>query len=242
MESFDMRALYAMRNAEIADLYFAGGDLEEMALKFGVTPLTIRQIAVGNSQGRRRPRSDYPRLEQVGRNAAICAEYSSGDSLAVVGARHGITRERVRQILNKGGVSERHNGFNSEHRQKSRDNRLSAEDRRAARKAARLARQVQIRDLYNAGLTYKEIETETGFNISTIQSEVWATGGPSRNAMAGKTNKRLTVADREEIVRLFSAGVSLPAIGSQFDICPDYAGNVARMHGARRPSEMRNAQ
>lgn len=44
------------------------------------------------------------------RDAEIVTLYQSGLALAAVGARFGLTRERIRQILNVAGVSERHRG------------------------------------------------------------------------------------------------------------------------------------
>lgn len=74
------------------------------------------------------------------RAAAMASAYRAGQTLESIGSEHGISRERVRQILRKNGVQPHEGGA-----------KVAAKDRRDAKRAARDAACLRIR-----GMTYAE--------------------------------------------------------------------------------------
>lgn len=85
----------------------AGYTVPELSELFGVRKETMRlRLKALDLKANRLPREEAAKLEN--RNDAICRLYTEGKTLQEVGDKYGITRERVRQILVKKGISERY--------------------------------------------------------------------------------------------------------------------------------------
>lgn len=166
-----------------------------------------------------------------GRNAQICAEYLEGHALETVGGRYGITRERVRQILNANGIEQRHHGIQSPHRRAARNKHAAAVLRREERKAQREAAIANVRKLYDAGLTYSVISEQTSLSIACIENYLWLSGRPSRNRSVGKSRDRLTDEDRDIIARRYFARENVRVIAADFDICYELVSRIANSRG-----------
>lgn len=100
------------RNTAIIDGYNSGKSTSELAAEHGVSEATV-MLAVRN--GRRagqvtralRSRSNEYHAKSNERANEIRTHYEAGLSMSEVGRRFGISRERVRQILQKQGVQSR---------------------------------------------------------------------------------------------------------------------------------------
>ena len=90
--------------------------------------------------------------EHEERDAAIVRDYASGDdTMEDIGKRHGVSRERVRQILKRNGYEERGlRGWAA---------------RRLERKEERAKRALS---LYDEGLSIKDIAERVGVGASTV--------------------------------------------------------------------------
>lgn len=228
----DVAAAIRARNERIAADYTAGIPVRIIAEQSGVSASSVAAIA--RAFGGSRQRGPAPGSSNPARDKEIAEQYLSGMTLEAVAMIYRITRERVRQILARDGVEERHNGFLAPRRIAARQKKLTAAERRDKRKSDRIARQQRIRDLYNSGLTYAQICETTGQSLALVEKDVWATGGPSRNAMAGKARIKMTNSDREEILSLYAQNVSLPAIGKRFNLTPESVRNLVYKFGGKR--------
>lgn len=126
------------------------------------------------------------------RDKAIVREYASGETMVAVGKRHGVSRERVRQILVRHGYSERE--------RKKRGLPLA----RAARKADRTQRAVEMAI---DGLSSEDIAKNLGVNPTTASAYL-RKAGLARGRNWG--NRRLTLTDEqtEQVLSVYAEGVS----------------------------------
>lgn len=99
-----------------------------------------------------------------GRNAAVLSAFDAGETLAAIGERHGLTRERVRQIVTRAGREPRRIKIHlrSERRAKA------AADRATARKAARGAIVEQAVELIRAGASVRKAAMRVGLGENTL--------------------------------------------------------------------------
>lgn len=86
--------------AEAVALYQTGLTMKQVAEKLQVSRDWVSRLMPDDVQRRKGP---IPQIASV-RNETIKTEYLSGKTLGEVGETHGITRERVRQVLRKLGV------------------------------------------------------------------------------------------------------------------------------------------
>ncbi len=86
------------RNMVISAMYTAGIKVESLAVLFCLHPATASTIV-----GPKRPATK----PTAGRNKAVVEAYQSGATYQQIGDKHGISRERVRQILKRAGVKAR---------------------------------------------------------------------------------------------------------------------------------------
>lgn len=225
------------RNLAIVQRYEAGHTIKAIAADYGITHAYISQIAkrYGASrelhmQNRQNKGSRTPE-----RDAVMCERYLAGETLGQLGKAYGVTRERIRQILNRAGIEERHNGFFRPERVEVRQRQTAIKATQAEKRAAKLAMWDAARAMYDDDYTYAQISEALGRSIGWVQQAIWKTGGPEKSSLAGKMKKRLTDDQRKEIAFQYSQGVGLSLIGVRFDLCPEYAGMVARKLGAYRP-------
>lgn len=229
---------FAQRNSEIAAAYSAGEPIDQISARTGVSVATVRTIA--RAFGARLPYGHVPRVgrpkgpHNPDRDKLICEQYNSGRSLEDVGQEHGVTRERIRQILVREGVSERHNAFNMPRRVGAR----ALAEIKTSKSAERLARfaldRATVREMYDAGATYEDIAGTLHHPITWVQNHVWRTGGPSRYASAGKPKRRITPEEKTEIGRRYGMGDNIALIARDFNICIAYVAQVANRVGIYR--------
>ena len=101
------------RDAEVARLYREGISLVNLSKRFGIGISWISQILTQRGvsrRGRGRPRGFVNDVATRQRNESIVQLYQEGLTLAIVGQKFGITRERVRQILKCQEVSKAEGG------------------------------------------------------------------------------------------------------------------------------------
>lgn len=102
------RERYERNNNIVAD-YNQGINVSEIAKKYGVTPATIHTVIRnarhdGTTIITRHPGRPSDAIN-TDRDRDIIARYQAGATLAAVAEIYGITRERVRQIVQRAGVS-----------------------------------------------------------------------------------------------------------------------------------------
>lgn len=105
-----MNRTLAERDSAIVADYNNNKKIAEIAAQHGVseqTVLTIVRNARADGQVTREPRVRHASEIDPTRNERIVAMYNAGSTLNDIGEYFGLTRERVRQILNKIGVDRR---------------------------------------------------------------------------------------------------------------------------------------
>lgn len=142
---------------KFADDWNAGMPTEQIAAKYGVCTATIYKASKAAGTTRKRGPMQSPDAESRARQ--MIDAYSAGLSLEKIGEIHGVTRERVRQIISKRGVT-RFDGGSS----------IRAE----AKKAARTFRIVANRDercMRVYGCLYSGLETLLGKGVQLTSNK-----------------------------------------------------------------------
>lgn len=233
------REFYVERNRAIAQAYAEGIAVAIIAKQYGIAPITAAMIA--RAHGSRMPkwRRGYARTigaRSPDRDRIIGEQYLSGRSLEDVGQEHGVTRERIRQILKRDGIEERHQGFNQPRRVVARIALQARQEANAARKLRIDTERAKVRELYDAGQSYFDIAQALGHSIAWVQNIVWVTGGPSRSRSARKPKRQLSDLEKSEIARRYGAGENIGVIAEEYDICLAYVSTVAHNLGVYRPN------
>lgn len=231
----------AFRNKRIAEQYCAGTPVAQMAKEFGIAEATVRAIATHLNARRPRkpiiskpPRVHVTKERNSERDKGICEDYLSGLTLQAVGDKHGITRERVRQILDKQGIEERHDGFMAPKRVECRIRSAETAERQRAKLERRHNERTKAREFYNAGETYEAIAERMSRSIAWVQKAVWVTGGPNKCRSAGEPKRRLSEAEKIAIGNQYAAGLPVREIAAQFDISPASVPTIANNAGFYR--------
>jgi len=163
--------------------------------------------------------------------------YVAGASLQDVGSVYGITRERVRQILKRAGVTERHHGIGTERRVLVRERRLKQAEVRKQKLAARQALHAEVRRLYDAGLPYAAIRDKLGIsNLGTVQEYVNATGGVSRRKPGVKPKHNLSLAMKKDIAMRYAGFEPVSTIAADYGVSNPYVSQIAIKLGYKRGS------
>lgn len=84
-----------------------GATVEALCKLFNASETTIRSRLRSWGLKAQRKQASRRAPETASRNAALCSSFLEGKSMTEVGEEFGITRERVRQILNENGIGER---------------------------------------------------------------------------------------------------------------------------------------
>lgn len=93
-------------DADLRQQYEAGATIVELAAKYGYSTHPI-YVALRRAGAKMRRRGIKKGILDLVRAEDFRARYEAGETLDAIGARYRITRERVRQILVKLGVSNR---------------------------------------------------------------------------------------------------------------------------------------
>lgn len=184
----DKKAALTARNEEVCQLYASGEDLKEISKAYGLTVGSIQQLA--HKAKARRPKTEkgfhkgrppgmgtmteQNRLRQL----EICDYYIAEDcTLQEAGEHFGITRERVRQILNMNGIGARTFGVSMEEHARKEELQHYGELKVEARKLNKEITDQRIRELYNAGARYKDIMAKIDKSLQYVQQSIERTGG-----------------------------------------------------------------
>lgn len=133
----------------------AGMNVDELSEKYGVSTNTIYGAARAANAKRKRTwtREDASQANAIERGEQMKSSYLSGLTLEQIGQIHGVTRERVRQILAKHGVKGQHSG------------RTKAIAERRAIKAMNAKANRDQRCIESYGCTYQAIESLFGVGV-----------------------------------------------------------------------------
>jgi Mor family transcriptional regulator len=176
-----------IRDSEIGEAYERGMTAQEIAANSFVSTTQVYTILRRLGVARRRP-GRAPRLEPTEREQEMIALYESGRTLAEVGLSFGITRERVRQILNKRGNGTRGPGG-------------------SWAKGQAAETDVKVRAAHSMGLNATEIQRATGLNQRTIYKSTIRQGlRPNRRALSQRVIKAMM---------LFDNGLSVAQIATE---------------------------
>lgn len=214
-ETFDLKKLRAQRNERIAAEYAADVPIPEIMAWSGLCKVHVYNIAHLKGAKRSlemRGRQHGATVDLAERNWKIVCDYGSGMSLEDVGAANGITRERVRQILVKNGLTERHYNFGGARRAQARARRAKVALELEAQRAVRTKERKRCVTLYRHGLKYQEIALETGRSVGWVTQTLRRAGAQNRSANAGKPRRNLTKAQKREIVMRWKRGDHLDGI------------------------------
>lgn len=159
------------RNIELNRRYKVGESLDILSAEFGLTPLTIRTVC-SKLPGRRKNQSKDANITP--RHIAMRDAYASGMTLEDVGAAHGVTRERVRQLIKK------HFGFTRVNGGKSTARFLAAHDIIAKKKAAKDA--VARRFFARWGVTREFARTISSAKLTSHAHPIRKYGSQVNNA------------------------------------------------------------
>lgn len=241
-EIFTRKAFIQQRNAAICAAYASGEPVQTIAARHEVGAQVVYIIASSLGISRPpQPRKFRPQRQplNVERNAAMREAYESGRSLESVGQEFGITRERVRQLLVKSGLLDRHNGSEMPWRKEILQRKADKEAKSAARKAFRKERNDKICALYKEGKTYREITEFFGLGkgfISQIEKVVRDAGMMDRRpALIGEVKHKLTDENKIDIAKRYADGGNVIAMAKEFNVTPSHIINTATAMGARRP-------
>lgn len=99
-----------MSGASIAERYSAGLTYRQIAEAEGLTINQVRGVVIDSGVTPRPRGAGYKKglLDDPERAAKIGERYNSGETLQAIGESYGLSRERVRQILDKLGIERRH--------------------------------------------------------------------------------------------------------------------------------------
>lgn len=239
-----LKTVHAARNNKICEMYVAGYPVNEISSRYDVSRANLYNIVnkagafrwkVKGGGGNVAMEARDQVADHKERHHAICQLYLGGKTLEECGKVFGVTRERIRQILVAEGVTERLGGFFSERRTSARERAKAATITRKASHAKKMAKRMEVRELYDAGFTYEDIAKHFGHTTGWVQAEVWKTGGPSRYSSAKKLKGRLKPEDRAEIGKRYAAGEPVDTIANDYGIVPAFVGGVANSVGCYRP-------
>lgn len=228
-----------LRNLEVVRMYEAGEPASAIQAKVAFGALAyVYQIAKRYDASpalRRQNRGAGYGPRDPERNKAICDLYLSGKTLEEVSTQYSLTRERVRQILVKNNIHERHHGFFGPKRiavrQREIAKRQIAQDKRDARKE-----ECDIaRAMYNDNYTYAQIAAALNYTVGWAKQAIWKTGGPSRNHGAGQPKRRLTKTERQEIGTRYAAKERTVTIAARCNIAVNSVAPIANSEGFYRP-------
>lgn len=237
-EAFDLRKIRALRDAKIAEEFSANVPVSDIMAWSGLCKMSVYHIANLKSAKRteetrgRRPGRHGSTIE---RNAKICADYLAGQTLEEVSAPLGITRERVRQILQEANITARHFGVSSARRVAVRERKLGEGSQRHARRMFLHQERMHCVVLYTNGLKYREIAAEMGRSMGWVVKTLRHAGAQNRSPAAGKPRRDLTDAQKLGIVRRFEAGEKSESIAAIIGCHVQTVYTIAHKLKAQRP-------
>ena len=241
------------RNKVIARMFMGGASVPDIGQEVDLSPAGVYTViaTLGLTRphvkrARQFPGSTWPerlqaaaaaveknRIERDAKYIAIRDKYAAGATLGMLGKEYGCTREWIRLVLKRLGYTERHRGFHTEVRQAVRERRAAQKAVSDARKAARQARIDKVRELYDAGVKYKDITKELGLGLRIVQEYIRLTGGVNR---IKRGMGKLSDADRLAVADRYAAGDAVGAIAKAFDISEGYVSVLAAKYKRRRNS------
>ncbi len=239
------------RNIAIVERYQAGDAVEDIAAAFDVTPQLVRAVVA--VRGARRPKNADGRAiytnsnqeELDARNKDIIETYLSGQPLGVLGDRYSLSRERVRQILVKNGVTKRHGGINSKRRVAAREHREVRAKVQEVRRAKQRALDMEVRALYDAKIPFKEMseimEQRYGRPIGhgSLLQRLRRTGGLNRNRSGGRPKRKLSPEEVQGVLAAYAANENVDDIAERYDIAAGTVRQMANLHKVHRSAERR---
>jgi len=209
------------RDKQVARLYVEEGlSLEEAGARFGLTPERVRQILERAGVRRRDGGASLSPEEEVQRDQEIVRLYvEEGLSLEKAGARLGLTSERVRQKLERRGVSPRNGSCRLTHEQQAR-------------------RDQEIVRLYvEEGLSLKKIGARFGLSDFAVRHILERAGVTRRAGGLCHLLRDQQMHRNREIVRLYvEESLTGKELGARFGLSETGISYTLRRAGVHRRS------
>lgn len=98
------RRLLLGHEAELAAAYDAGETVEMLAVRYGCSTTTVREVLAAEGVGLRPP---GPRSPLVGREAEVATAYEAGATVRELAERFGANQRTIRKVLAGEGVAMR---------------------------------------------------------------------------------------------------------------------------------------
>lgn len=205
----------AEADAKIIAAYSAGATVSEIAatLEDGVGNIyyALRRAGV-QLRGDKKGRKGKPKTSQ--RDAEIIEAHERGYTLEQIGNQFSITRERVRQILVRAGVTDR-NGFEG-------------------RQAATEIRDAKIATDYVGGAKFADLAVMHGLSYSTVK-DLMRQHPISREAYMARVPRRIKTSKARQLAPTFAeayrAGATVKEISAAYGISVTSVYNRLKEHG-----------
>lgn len=191
-----------------------------------------------------RKRSSFSYAQHFPRNQKIVEFYAEGHSLEETGAKFGVTRERIRQILKKMGHTDRNycGATLRPIREASRKARLeheqSLQQKRDFRISWREQRDKEIIDAYRTGLKYHEIKSKTGHSVGQCIKTLRAHKELNRSSSAYKPRTRLSDAEalerNQNLIKDYLAGGLAKDLSKKYGIHINHVYTITAKAGVRK--------
>jgi predicted transcriptional regulator len=184
--------------AEMAAAYQAGATYQQVAERYGVSPMTVRNylLAAGVTPHPRGVTPDPRRY--TARSKAIYDAYQFGRTLKQLGEEHGVTRERIRQLIARyerdHGLVKKRNIYGAEFEWRECAKcggifsaRPTAPNLYCSRRCGLGTLDLPIAAMladYQAGMTYAEVAAKYGVGKTTVHRHLRRAGVPPQNPKA----------------------------------------------------------
>lgn len=109
-----------------------------------------------------------PRPQTSGRNDEITRRFQAGESLEQIGADFGITRERVRQIVKRRGLTGKDGGRHVRAQRAQQERLVVKQVRRDAKKQARIDFINRVVECRASGMGWVETAIHLGYQAPTV--------------------------------------------------------------------------
>ena len=181
----------ALPVAEMAAAYQAGATYQQVAERYGVSPMTVRNYLLAAGV------TPHPR-RYTARSKAIYDAYQFGRTLKQLGEEHGVTRERIRQLIARyerdHGLVKKRNIYGAEFEWRECAKcggifsaRPTAPNLYCSRRCGLGTLDLPIAAMladYQAGMTYAEVGAKYGVGKTTVYRHLRRAGVPPQNPKA----------------------------------------------------------
>lgn len=228
-----VHVLRPVRDEKLVEAYEAGTPVSLLVSRFGIGHAAMLRILRARGAKIRpigRPPGPPADTTPNARHQAIIDMYLDNKTLAEVGNHFRITRERVRQILVRWGVRERHHGVYGESRKEVREREAYIKLKAEAFQELRKWNREQVRADYDAGMTYKAMMHKYDKSLGFVQQQVKKTGGVKhrdRRDWRAEGRKALTKEQKQDLAWRYGIREKVGDIAKMYGVHPSYVAQVA---------------